>query len=64
MSAEDPNQNFRAAVALSRLVDPRQTLENLARKRGLPFFKISSVTGEGIDKLKRAMGDAVLEPVS
>jgi hypothetical protein len=37
LSAEDPNQNFRTAVALSRLVDPRQTLENLARNTGLTY---------------------------
>lgn len=36
-------------------------LEELARERGLPFFKISSATGEGIDTLKRAMGEAVLK---
>jgi hypothetical protein len=37
VSAQDPNQNFRTAVALSRLVDPRQTLENLARNTGLTY---------------------------
>jgi hypothetical protein len=37
VSAPDPNQNFRTAVALSRLVDPRQTLENLARNTGLTY---------------------------
>jgi GTP-binding protein len=36
------------------------SLERLARDRGLAFFKISSVTGEGIDSLKRAMAEAVL----
>lgn len=35
-------------------------LRRLARKRRLPFFKISSVTGEGIPALKRAMAEAVL----
>ncbi|HLW75463.1 MAG TPA: GTPase, partial [Bryobacteraceae bacterium] len=39
------------------------SLEKLARKRKLPFFKVSSVTGEGIDALKRAMADYVLVPV-
>jgi GTP-binding protein len=34
-------------------------LEQLARRRNLPFFKISSVTGQGIDALKRAMGGLV-----
>ena len=33
-----------------------------AKKRGLPFFKISSVTGEGIEELKRAMAERVLAP--
>jgi len=33
----DPNQGFRSAVALSRLVDPRPTLENLARSTGLTY---------------------------
>jgi hypothetical protein len=37
LTAQDPNQNFRTAVALSRLVDPRQTLENLARNTGLTY---------------------------
>ncbi len=37
MTAQDSNQNFRAAVALSRLVDPRPTLENLARNTGLAY---------------------------
>ena len=36
------------------------SLRRLARKRRLPFFKISSVTGEGIPALKRAMAEAVL----
>jgi GTP-binding protein len=35
-------------------------LQRLARKRGLPFFKISSVTGAGIAELKRAMAERVL----
>ena len=34
VSAPDPNQGFRQAVALSKLVDPRPTLENLARNTG------------------------------
>jgi GTP-binding protein len=38
------------------------SLAKMARERGLPFFKISSVTGEGIPELKRAMADAVLAP--
>lgn len=43
--------------------DPERiaALRKLARKRRMPFYKISSVTGEGIAALKRAMADAVLE---
>jgi hypothetical protein len=37
VSAQDRDQNFRTAVALSRLVDPRSTLENLARNTGLTY---------------------------
>jgi GTPase len=45
--------------------DPERVaaLRKLARKRRMPFYKISSVTGEGIATLKRAMADAVLENV-
>ena len=37
MSEPDPNQGFRDAVALSKLVDPRPTLQNLARHTGLAY---------------------------
>ncbi|HEY1163198.1 MAG TPA: DUF6027 family protein [Candidatus Dormibacteraeota bacterium] len=37
MAARDANQNFRESVALSRLVDPRPTLENLARTTGIAY---------------------------
>jgi hypothetical protein len=37
VTAQDSNQNFRDSVALSRLVDPRLTLENLARNTGLTY---------------------------
>jgi len=35
-------------------------LRDLAAQRGLPFFEISSVTGQGLDPLKRAMGEHAL----
>jgi GTPase len=41
-----------------------QSLRALAKRRGLAFFKISSVTGEGIDDLKREMADRILPPES
>jgi len=37
MTAGDTNQNFRESVALSRLVDPRSTLVNLARNTGVAY---------------------------
>lgn len=50
------------ATKLDAAQDPERvaSLEKLARDRGLAFFKISSVTGEGIDALKRAMAERVL----
>ena len=35
--AQDSNQNFRDSVALSRLVDPQSTLQNLARNTDLTY---------------------------
>ena len=37
MARSDRDANFRAAVALSRLVDPGPTFENLARSTDLRF---------------------------
>jgi GTP-binding protein len=52
------------ATKLDAAQDPERvaSLEALALQRGLPFFKISSATGEGLAALKRAMADAVLVP--
>jgi GTP-binding protein len=35
-------------------------MRDLARDRGLEFFEISSVTGQGIDALKFAMAERLL----
>jgi GTPase len=50
------------AAKIDAAQDPERvaSLEKLARQRGLGFFKISSVTGEGIEALKRAMAESVL----
>ena len=42
--------------------DPERldSLRRLAESKGLPFYKISSVTGSGIDALKFAVGKAIL----
>jgi GTP-binding protein len=49
------------ATKLDAAQDPKRVrkLANHAKKLGLPFLKISSVTGEGIDELKKAMWEAV-----
>src|SRR5947199_449669 len=39
-------------------------LRDLAKERGLPFFEISSATGQGIEELKFAMAERVLAPVA
>ena len=54
------------ATKLDAAQDPDRvtSVERIAAERGLPFYKISSVTGEGIEVLKRAMADTVLAPVS
>ena len=39
-------------------------VRDLARGRGLEFFEISSVTGQGIDALKFAMAERVLAPAA
>jgi len=54
------------ATKIDAAQDPArvESLEAMARKRGLPFYKISSVTGEGLPALKRAMADAVLAPAT
>ncbi len=51
------------ATKLDIAQDPRrlEALRRLAEERGLPFYAISSVTGEGIEALRRAMANAVLE---
>ncbi|TAN32470.1 hypothetical protein EPN29_09915 [bacterium] len=37
---DDGYQNFREAVAQSRLADPRATIENLARSAGLSYESV------------------------
>ena len=37
MAPQDSDQNFRDSVALSRLIDPKPTLEHLARNTGLSY---------------------------
>ena len=57
---------FVVATKLDVAQDPDRitALKQLASERELAFFEISAVTGQGIDQLKRAMGDHVLKPAS
>jgi GTPase len=50
------------ATKMDAAQDPArvESLRRLAEERGLPFFQISSVTGLGIEELKRAMAERVL----
>ena len=53
-----------AATKMDAAQDPERVdaLEEHARKLGLPFFRISSATGQGIDDLRYAMAERVLAP--
>ena len=44
--------------------DPKRldSLRRLAKRRNLPFFAISAVTGQGLPELLRAMANAVFQP--
>ena len=48
------------ATKMDAAQNPRRikSLERLALERSLPFFRISSATGQGIDELKRALAAA------
>ncbi len=50
------------ATKMDAAQDPErvESLRQITDERSLPFFKISSVTGEGIEELKRAMAERVL----
>lgn len=54
------------ATKIDAAQDPERVaaLKKLARRKKVAFFAISAVTGEGIDKLKRAMGERVLRAPS
>src|SRR5581483_3058403 len=44
--------------------DPERvaSLRGIAKERGLPYFEISSATGQGVDALKFAMAERVVAP--
>ena len=51
------------ATKIDAAQDPERiaSLRKLARQKKLPFYKISSVTGEGLPALKRALAEAALD---
>jgi GTP-binding protein len=53
------------AAKIDAAQDPARVkaVQKIAKKNGMAFFKISSVTGEGIPQFKRAMADLVLGPL-
>ncbi len=55
---------FLVASKIDVSQDPQriESLRALARSEGLPFFEISSVTGQGIEALKRAMAQEISKP--
>jgi GTP-binding protein len=50
------------ATKMDAAQDPARvaSLRDLAAQGGLPYFEISSVTGQGIEALKHAMAERVL----
>ena len=50
------------ATKMDAAQDPArvESLRQIAKQRGLPFFQISSVTGQGLDELRYAMAERVL----
>jgi GTP-binding protein len=58
---EKPMLLVASKIDVAQDADRVASLRELARLRGLPFFEISSVTGQGIDALKHAMSEYALE---
>jgi GTP-binding protein len=56
---------FLVATKMDAAQDPArvESLRQIAEQRNLPFFKISSVTGQGLDELRYAMAERVLTPI-
>jgi GTPase len=50
-------------VDVAQDVSRIEALGALARDKGLPFFKVSSVTGEGIEDLKYKIAEFLAKPV-
>jgi GTPase len=66
LKAFDPNLPRRPTLVVAAKIDAAnpdklKKLKSYAGRRKLPFFAISAVTGEGLDKLKYAIAERVAE---
>jgi GTPase len=62
--AEKPMLVAASKIDAAQDPDRVESLRRLAASRSLPFFEISSVTGQGIEALKFAMAERVLTPAA
>ena len=68
LASFDPRLVEKPMIVAASKIDAAQDPDRIARVRelaaekGLPFFEISSVTGQGIDALKFAMAEEVFRP--
>jgi GTP-binding protein len=58
---EKPMFLVASKIDVAQDTDRIESLRELAREKDLPFFEISSVTGQGIDALKYQMAEVVLK---
>ena len=69
LAAFDPRLVRKPMMVVATKIDVAQdasrirSLQELAAAVSLPFYEISSITGQGIDKLKYAMAEAVAKPI-
>jgi GTP-binding protein len=58
--AQKPMFVVASKIDVAQDPDRIAALHSLANEKGLPFFQISAVTGQGIDVLRRAMAETVV----
>jgi len=61
--AKKPMFLVASKIDVSQNPERIESLRTLAAEEGLPFFEISSVTGQGIEALKYAMAQVIFKPV-
>jgi GTPase len=61
--AQKPMFLVASKIDVAQDTDRVDALQSVARERSMPFFRLSSVTGEGLEELRFAMADQVLGPV-